>query len=598
MPQVPTYQGPQVREAALEGGFQRTPNVGAPLEAVGKGLAVVGEAVDRYAFRQDQAAADKAEAEITTKWLQWDADARKRYRGENVGQYEVEAQKFWKDTEEQYGQSLNSRAQALASRGLGNKRAQAMASGMTYVNAESERHADESAAASKQGEVQFAITLGTPSALSAARIKLQETNAAIGARKGWTTEQVQAANTKDVSDMHVAYTLNLSKRDPTAAQAYFTANKGEIVYTAQQALSDRLEAVSAVAEGGNAAEMIWKSAMGGKGFNAPLDMAGMEDAARKQFPNDPTRQKAAIDGLRDRAAAFDRSQKEFNAANINGAYAVWDKSRKVNDVRASAAYQALPEAEQRKLLLAMGNEMWQDESRAATRASRAAAEAARDQARESAALTRLQRQEKMNLLQNGDQYLRLSNPEVLGKMSRAEVEASRPLFGMDATQTLLNKWDTLQKPGKMIEAKIDTQDFNMLADQFGFKPFDPTKTEAQRRELGTLQYRVEQVIDMAQRQKGKELTREEKVALMKGEMSRVVTVDGWFSNPQVPVIALTPDQVRNVMVPPAERAKIVEALREANKTSPNNPAYAPTEENVRRLFLENKSRAAGLIDAK
>jgi hypothetical protein len=593
MPQVPIYNGPQVRETALDGGFQRTTNAGAVLADTGKALTTLAAGVDAIAYRQDLALANQAEAKITQDWLKWDSEARAKYRGQNVDQYEAEANKWWQDTRKTYAQSLNPRSRAIADSALTTRRTQAMSSVLGYSAQERDRFADESAVAVKSNEVQFAISTGTEPALVAARTKIQETNAQIGARKGWTPEQLSQQNLKDTSDMHVAYLLNLSKRDPAAAQAYFTANRQEIVPSAQGQLSERLENISAVADGDNAANDIWATNMAGKGYNAPVDLAAMETQARERFKNDSTRAKAAIDGLRQRTTAFDRSQKEFNFGNKNTVFGLLDKGQTMNQVMRSDAWQALPETEQRAIRLELQREAAALESQAAARAQRAAANASRE-------LTLLQTNERLAFMRNGDRYLSVSDPEKLARMSRAEVQAMRTDFGMTATEHLLNKWDTLQKPGKIAEARIDKQDFEQVAQDLGLRPFDPKKSEQERAALGSLQFRVEQLIDVAQRNKGKPLTREEKMTLMRTEMSKTVTVNSnfLFPDPQVPVIQLTPDQAKQVVVPATDRTQIIEALKQKYAQEPTNPAYAPTDENVRRLYLLNRSRAAGLINGQ
>ncbi len=96
MPVVPTYQ-PQVREQALEGGFQRAPDVGAPTRQLGQALTQVAEAADRIDLRDAQAKAFDAEAKITSEWLKWDGQARQQYRGQNVDQY-APAAEAWGNT--------------------------------------------------------------------------------------------------------------------------------------------------------------------------------------------------------------------------------------------------------------------------------------------------------------------------------------------------------------------------------------------------------------------------------------------------------------------------------------------------------------------
>ena len=121
------------------------------------------------------------------------------------------------------------------------------------------------------------------------------------------------------------------------------------------------------------------------------------------------------------------------------------------------------------------------------------------------------------------------------------------------------------------------------------------QSKTDKEQIGDLKFRVERVIAMAQQKKGAKLTEDEKETLMRGEMSRTVTVPGWFSDSSVPVIQLTPEQAAKVKVPDEERGKIVQALQTKYKQNPNNPLFAPTEDNVRRLYLQARSRSAPLI---
>ena len=267
---------------------------------------------------------------------------------------------------------------------------------------------------------------------------------------------------------------------------------------------------------------------------------------------------------------------------MNSVYKSIDAGTPLTRIMRTPQWQALPGKEQDQILM-------QQEQRAAARESRAAAAESRDFARE-------QRAERRMLLDNGDAYLRYSDPEVLARMSRPQVEAMRSVFGMEGAQHLLQRFDSLQKPGAVAEARIDKQDFDHIAETMGLDPFN-AKSPDKKKQLGELQFRVEQLINIAQQSKKGTLTREEKMALMQGELARQVTVNpGRLSpNKNVPVIQLQPDQVRRVVVPDADKAKISEALAVMYRADPKNPAYAPTEDNMRRLYLMRQSRAASLI---
>jgi hypothetical protein len=179
-------------------------------------------------------------------------------------------------------------------------------------------------------------------------------------------------------------------------------------------------------------------------------------------------------------------------------------------------------------------------------------------------------------------------------MTRGQVQALLPSLGNDLTSHLVTKWDALQKPAAKMEARIDKQDFDHIADTMGLSPFK-ANTEDKKRQLGELQFRVEQVIDRAQQAKKAPLTREEKMTIMRSELANTVTVDSFWSSPkQVPVISLRQDDLANVEVPESDKAQIAEALRTMFERT-RSPMYAPTEQNMRRLYLTQKSKAAASL---
>lgn len=237
MPVVPTYE-PRVREQALEGGFQRAPDVGRDLMAAGRALQGVAEVVDRIDLRDAQAKAFDAEAKITSEWLAWDGQARQKYRGQNVDQYAPAAQEWWKQAAETYGKALDPRARAIASKSLANKQLSAINSVGNFVNAEKERHADETYSADVATTIQFGVTSGD---VAGTAQQIRDKAAQLGARKGWTTEQVQAEQLKNLSALHLAQITKLASTDAAAAQAYYQANKAEVAAANQPRVEEILK---------------------------------------------------------------------------------------------------------------------------------------------------------------------------------------------------------------------------------------------------------------------------------------------------------------------------------------------------------------------
>jgi hypothetical protein len=235
MPQVPVYDGPQLATAPLRTPTARPLDVSSGTRAIGQGLANLGEGIDRYQEREAQTEAYDVETRVTSDWLKWDSEARAQGRGENVDAYQKSATDWWNTAAETYGKDLSPRARALIGRSLQQKRVQAEASVLGFTSAERERHADEVANADIATTIQFGVTNGD---IATTKDQVREKVAVVGARKGWTTEQVQARVAGYVSDMHMAQIDNLSAEE---GLAYFSNNIDEIDAGKQGAVRKSLE---------------------------------------------------------------------------------------------------------------------------------------------------------------------------------------------------------------------------------------------------------------------------------------------------------------------------------------------------------------------
>jgi hypothetical protein len=190
-------------------------------------------------------------------------------------------------------------------------------------------------------------------------------------------------------------------------------------------------------------------------------------------------------------------------------------------------------------------------------------------------------------------YLIYSNPDTLSGMTENQVLNLLPSLGNELTSHLMQQKRALAAPGKLAEARMDSEDFNHIARQMKM-PVDERATPDQKEQLGELKYRVEQRIAAVQQSTGKPMARNEKMDLMRQEMARTVTVSGWFSNSEVPVIGLTSKQVESVVIPQGDRRQLAEAMQILYKRT-GAKVYEPTDDNLRRFYLLSKSPAGGLV---
>ena len=239
MARIPTYDGPQVASAPLQPVMQRTPDVSSGLQAAGRALGQVGEVVDQRLMRDAEAEANKVDSNVTAAWLNWDAENRSKYQGQNADGYAQAAKDWWDREAPKLAQGTSAMAQRRLNDVMPRKQNQAMASVLGHVSTLKERFADESAEAAAQTSIEFGIDTG---AVAGAREEVRKITAQQGARKGWTTEQVQAEQQRRLGTLHLAYITRLAEADPEKASTYFEQNKTEIPATAQVKVESVLRA--------------------------------------------------------------------------------------------------------------------------------------------------------------------------------------------------------------------------------------------------------------------------------------------------------------------------------------------------------------------
>lgn len=538
MPQVPVYES-RVREQALEGGFQRTPDVSSATRALGQGLMQAAEAVDRIDLRDTQAKAYDAEAKITAEWLKWDGEARQKYRGQNVDGYAPAAEEWWAKAAETYGQALDPRARALASRSLASKRVQAVNSVGAFVNAEKERFADETYAADVATTIQFGVTSGD---VASTAQQIREKAAVVGARKGWTTEQVQAEQLKNLSAMHLAQITKLAEVNAEAAQKYYDANKAEVNF-AQQAR------VEQVLKG----EADNQFAMQKAAELAPKPLA--EQLAEAAKIADPTRREKTLTQIRNNYALTRQAEQERENAAADQAWQLFSKGQKI------------PEA----ILSQMsGRERAQLQESQRVRAERAAA----------------------GTPVKTDMLTYIDVREKLARGEKVDLRAYTEKIGKAEMEQLLDIQGALRSGGVKQDTMVtDEGRINNALVGLGIdKKKDPETAVMLTNE-------IDRRVRAASAVKGgKDLTADEKQAIVDRVVMDKVYVDEWGTDPQKPLVLVTPDEMRKAYVrvngknvpvssvPAMDRRQIIQALQATGQPV--------TEQAVVEMYLAGKKGPA------
>jgi len=530
MASIPTYDTPQVAPEALPLGRQTSvaspelfdhgaveqARAGAAITAAGQGLA---EIATRMRERDDADSVFRAEVSLKDSYLAQEQDWRQNKQGRFAKGLTQDAQQWWADNIQKHSEALgNDNQRRLFQQRALRYREAGMNSVSTFESGQLERSHDEAWKANKNVTISTAAAALTPEAVDNARLEITKSNRYQAARKGWEPEVLQAENLRDLTALHTQVLQGIAQNNPTAAKEYFEQHKDEIDGARQAELGRFAQQASATAMGERTADAVWQE-MGPKFDTEPASLDKMEEALRSRLKGDDFALKAAIGAMRDRVSAFDKGRQEREASTES---TVW---KAVNQGASLAKVQAMPE-----YLKLDGKAQNLVREHMETKARQRLAEADSDLGRQHFAA-----------------YLKYSDPRALDSMNEDQIINLTPVLGTQLTGNLLEKKRSLG--GKVLQASMDAQDFDHVAAEAGLRPFDPSKNEQERAQLGELKYRIENVIDAEQQKAKRPLTREEKMGLMRREFDNQVIVHNTiFPDTKKASILLTPDELKDAYV--------------------------------------------------
>lgn len=521
MPRVPTYDGPQVADRPLQPVLQGPIDASSGTRALGQTIAGLGDTLDRAQRRDAEAEANTIDTEVTAGWLEWDAAARRKYQGANAREYETEAAKWWDDARAKYGASASPLARQQVGQALGRKRNQAMASVSGHVGTELERHADQQAEAAAQTTIEFGIDQGDPAGAAA---RVRQISAEKGARKGWTTEQVQAEQQRLLGTLHLAYITRLADTDAAKARAYAEANKAEIPAAAQV----RLDQVLKGSEDNQFADQ----------FAARVAAKPLADqlAAAAEI-QDPQRREKTLLSIRQNHAMVKEAQREREAGAADQAWQLVGQGRRVPELT---------------LLQMDGRARVQLQDYLRERAKQAASG------------------EKVKT--DWETYIDLRTKLAAGEQVDLRPYTTR-IAGPQMEQLLdIQTKAKDPKSPKQDSMFTDEQRINNALQGLGIDRH--SKNKAQQDAAGQFAAEVDRRVRAESAAKGgKDLTADEKQRVIDGITMDKVYVDEWGRDPEKPLALLTPDQlgkayvksggreVKLSSVPAADREAIIRGRR-------------------------------------
>lgn len=447
----------------------------------------------------------------------------------------------------------------------------------------------------QEGSLKNAANSITLDPLNSENVKsnVEKINQAIynaGKLKGLSAEQITATQAEALSGTHMnAVKALIDQENTDGALAYFKEYKKDFngiqFAEAEKLLKQADVAKVAIA----AASQLWE-ANKPKTYNEPVDLFKMEEDARSMFANDPKKLAATISELRNRKSAFDSSQGEFNDANINAVGQLMRSNKSLVEIQGSVAFNALPGKAQLEIFQAITDREYTMKQRSIAESDRLYTLKLRREHEIDRAYTLEERSRRQREVNGMAKYFELSNPDVLVGMKRDAVAALWPKIGEGNTANLLQRWESLQNKDNLITSRMDQEQFNAIAQQFDLNPYDSKKSTSEKAELGNLHNNINSKLEEAAKSVRRPLTREEKDTIMRTEMAKKVTLDGFFTNSTKPIAQLSEKDKANVIVPNTERTLIIEQMRLKYEQT-KLPVFAPTEENVKFWYLENKRGA-------
>ena len=421
-----------------------------------------------------------------------------------------------------------------------------------------------------QAEFNRRVTLG-----------LQEIEVAARAVGKGDAEQLKAAQDQYKAGAYagVLQYLFANKRAADAV-AFWEARKGDLPDDEAKAKLTNVVANQAAAfKASSVADEAW-SRLGPKGLNGTVNSSAIDAFLREQFKDDPDGLKAARAEINVREGNY-KTDRNDRAATLQG--------QLLDQFAAGKSLTSIMRTQEWRALEGTGEQAKIKEHIESVNHTRAA------RSREE----RNQREADMAKSQLGNFYA-WSEPTYLAGLTRTEVVAEAKLLGSALGKQLVDRYDALQKPGGKEAAQIDAQDFNTAANEIlKINAYDKPNAD-EKAMLARIQSSLEQAVSAS----GKTWSREERAAFVRREMANTVLINpGTFSrNREVPVAALTSKQLDQVVVPPAERAKLVprmQYLYDRAQTPAEKAMYAPTDRNLKRFYAESKSRTGRYIpDAK
>ena len=224
MPQIPVYDGPQVKVRALQPVMQRTPDVSSGLQSLARVAEGFGQIADRVVNQQADIEAFSAQERILKAQNDWEVEARRVAQGEKAVGYRQQVEDWWKTVREQEFSKLSPMAQARVSKALSASYRAAVEAAGNYERQQVEigaRSKLNGSLAQLQTQAIKAGAVGAPAVVQAGI----DTIRAFGRERG---VDVTPEITKFTSGVHLNLIEGMASQNAAEARRYFNENRDQI----------------------------------------------------------------------------------------------------------------------------------------------------------------------------------------------------------------------------------------------------------------------------------------------------------------------------------------------------------------------------------
>lgn len=611
MPQVPVLDAPQVQPEALRPVFQQNIDVSSGLQQGARALDQAADTVFNAQMQKARADAWQADADLKTQFGKFQADLQTKMQGGNAagGQvdpttgeaspgYAAQVEAWFKQKQSELGQNLAPAQRALVSRSLAMYSAARVDEAYRWQKTQTMAAEHSAFEAAKQATVDSAIKSNDPNSVPGAVDTIQQQNAQWAQAHGIVSPDgtpdpnwLRMQNERDLTALHAGMVEQLQRSNPTQASEYLAKYQSQITPEVFLRLRNGVQEAGDNQAGMVGANEVWASQLP-PGADAtvgatviPVDK--MLAAVQQKFAGNPVALRAAEAQIAQNYKAWQETSQNAQRAYKSALLAAYNGGGGLQQMQAMPEWQKLDGDTREQITEHLQNYQDRRLARQVTLANL--------QDRQYAIADRAKSQKSFG------QYIDLmTNPEKLASMTPDDVQALRLTMGDEQVLHIAELRQKLGTAADVKTARIDNDTFNAIAtNEFGLKaPNEPGASKDDKFRYAQLRTNVDYVLQQMQQAKKLPLTMDEKAAAMRQELARQVTVNpGWFSaNKQVPVVALTPDQAKQVVVPDEQRGQIVQALQTMAAQHPGDPRFAPTEDNVRALYLRKTSPAGRLFN--